>query len=168
MTTASDAPELRDLLDQLSSVLRQLHKALMHAEAQWFGPISGPYQLLTLVVQHPHFAWLHALSELMVELEELAASEGPITAHEVAPYKAAIEELVGPRKASRPDFRSRYLGLIQSSPDVAMAHGALRRVLARLPDLPAEQEARIDEALEESFPASDPPWWTLGVEFPAR
>jgi hypothetical protein len=30
-------------------------------------------------------------------------------------------------------------------------------------DAPMTPEERIDAALEDSFPASDAPWWSLGV-----
>ena len=38
------------------------------------------------------------------------------------------------------------------------------------PDKPKKEdlEQKIDRNLEDSFPASDPPEWVLGVERPAR
>jgi hypothetical protein len=35
-----------------------------------------------------------------------------------------------------------------------------RRRSRRAPDRPLSEQERIDESLEESFPASDPPSWT--------
>lgn len=119
-------------LDELSSALRRLHKALVEAEAENFGPISGPFQLLNLVTHHEHFAWLHSLSELMVDLDELRESDAPIDATQIGTLRATVEELIGPRAPLLPQFRSRYVALLQQSPVVAMAHGDVRRVLDKL------------------------------------
>jgi len=126
-------PAMRALLDDLSGVLRRLHKALIEIEAENFGPVSGPFQLLNLVTNHPHFAWLQSLSVLMVELDESRDSD-VINADTAAAFKAMLENLVGPRMPTQPQFRERYAAMLQQSAAVAMAHGELRRVLDKLPD----------------------------------
>lgn len=121
-------------LDELSGAIRRLHKALLEAEAENFGPISGPFQLLNLVTHHEHFAWLHSLSKLIVELDELRESGDSVDSTQVSALRSTVEDLVGSRVSSPPQFRARYVALLQQSPAAAMAHGDLRRVLDKLPN----------------------------------
>ncbi|HET7306463.1 MAG TPA: hypothetical protein VFK24_01425 [Gammaproteobacteria bacterium] len=126
--------DYKSVLNDLSVVLRHLHKALLDKEAENFGPVSGPYQLLNLVANHEHFAWLRHLSELMVDIDERRDEEEPVDADRAAAFRLAIESLVGPHEVSAPRFRERYTVLLQQSPAAAMAHGDLRRVLDALPE----------------------------------
>jgi len=118
-------------LQELSSVLRELHKALLDAEIDNFPMAKNAADRLALVVEHPSFAWLHALSELIVEIDELADSDSGANLS-LRPCREAGERLLGPAPESHPEFRSRYLEHLQLAPDVAIATGAVRRLLARL------------------------------------
>lgn len=130
----TEMQDYKPALNDLSAILRRLHKALLDKEAENFGPVSGPYQLLNLVANHEHFAWLRHLSELMVDIDERRDAEEPVDAEQAAAVRLAIEGLVGPREASAADFRERYATLLQQSPTAAMAHGDLRRLLSALPE----------------------------------
>ncbi|MES2069262.1 MAG: hypothetical protein V4488_02865 [Pseudomonadota bacterium] len=124
-------PSPHPSLPELSSALRQLHRTLIEAESANFPGATGPFDRLVLVVEHPGFNWLHALSELIVEIDELADA-GAEAGQPITPCKDVIERLLGPAPALREDFRSRYLELMQTAPDVAIATGVVRRLLARL------------------------------------
>lgn len=126
--------DYKSALNDLSAVLRRLHKALLDKEAENFGPVSSPYQLLNLVANHEHFAWLRHLSELMVDIDDRRDANCPVAADQAGAFRVTLEELVGPREASAPKFRERYTALLQQSPGAAMAHGDLRRLLGTLPN----------------------------------
>jgi hypothetical protein len=116
-------------LRELALALRHLHKALLDSELDNFPMARGTADRLKLVVEHPSFAWLHALSELIVEFDELADSDADANAT-LRQCRDAVERLLGPAPASHADFRSRYLESLQLVPDVAIATGAVRRRLA--------------------------------------
>lgn len=149
------------VLDDIAEALRRLHKALVDEEAAVYarnvGPIAGPSHLLKLLTTHEHFAWLRVLSELMVDLDELR-SGGVATLTEAGALRSTIESLVGPRPASVPHFRNRYISLIQVTPHVAMAHHALRQVLQQLPSGDSEttsddlHEHHIESEVEKHKP----------------
>lgn len=139
MTSSEDRDWRGDFLP-LVKALRVLHKLMIEVETQYYGVVSSPLEHLSLVTNHPHFAWLQKLSGMMVELDERLDDELPVDAATATAFRLAFEQLIGPRTASDADFRQRYLAMLHDAPQVAIAHGELRRALGSLPAPPDEKK----------------------------
>ena len=133
-----DDTEIRKRLDEVTHALRPLHKTLVDLVRIDYekrrGPVGGPVQLFQLLTQDPFFLWLHPMSALMAEIDELYDQKEPIAPDSVAAVRTTLESLVGDRgqEPSPDSFVSRYLEILQHSPDVVMAHARLRKALDRL------------------------------------
>ncbi|SDX23386.1 hypothetical protein SAMN04515617_102137 [Collimonas sp. OK242] len=119
----------RAKLTALGRVLRDLHKQLIQVETQHFGVVGSPLEHLHLVVNHPHFSWLQKLSGLMAQMDERLDEPEDISVADAFAFRAAIEELIGPNEKGDMAFRAKYNALLHDSPDIVMAHGAVRQIL---------------------------------------
>jgi hypothetical protein len=130
--------EWKARLVEVSSALREVHRALVGAARASYeaneGPAGGPGQMLRLLTEHPHFAWLHPMSELIVDLDSLLAQE-LLPAGTVAAVRLEVDRLT---KAGDSPFWEKYAPLLQSNAEVVMAHGHLRQALNALPESAAE------------------------------
>jgi len=84
-----DDTELRLRLDEVSHALRPLHKALVDLvqadyEKRQGRPVGGPVQLFQLLTRDPFFLWLHPMSALMAEIDELYDQKEPVAMDAVA------------------------------------------------------------------------------------
>jgi hypothetical protein len=121
----------RGKLDRMASAMRVLHKALIDATQRDYekihGKVKSPYQLFALVAQDPAFSWLQPMTRLIVEIEDLIGRPLP------PPAKGDVIEMR--KKTDRllvtvgEPFSTRYLALIQSSPEVAAEHGRFQAEL---------------------------------------
>ena len=134
-----DDQEIRKRLDEVSHALRPLHKALVDLvqadyEKRQGRPVGGPVQLFQLLTQDPFFLWLHPMSALMAEIDELYDQKEPIAPDAVAAVRATLESLIADRgqEPSPDSFISRYLEILQNEPDVVMLHARVRRALDKL------------------------------------
>ena len=134
-----DDKEIRARLDEVTHALRPLHKALVDLvqadyEKQKGQRVAGPVQLFQLLTQDPFFLWLHPMSALMAEIDELYDQKEPIAPDAVAAVRSTLESLVGDRgqEPSPDSFVSRYLEILQNEPNVVMAHARVRKALDRL------------------------------------
>lgn len=124
--------------------LRELHRALLdYAQAGYertHGPVGGPGRLLHLVMHDPAFGWLHAMSELMVDIDELLDGE-LLTETDAAAVRSEVEELISPPSGAT-DFSRRYVAALQEDTDLVLTHARVRHLLGQLP---TTEPAKIEE-----------------------
>lgn len=124
----------RSKVDRIAAAARTLHKALIDVTQREFekthGRINNPYALFTIVANDPAFAWLQPMTRAIVEVEDLAGRREPaVSEAEVRETRKKLETLL--RGAGQP-FADRYLGLIQTSPDIAVEDGRFNTALREI------------------------------------
>lgn len=112
------------LLSELRLKLLRLHKLLLEAERIAYEQVQGQVsrgQLLQLVISHDQFAWLHRLSQIIVQIDELQQADEPITLETIAAFLVDVRTLLTPSE-SGDDFATKYDAALQQNPDVVLAH----------------------------------------------
>lgn len=165
VTSAAVSAETRARLSDVRRALLRLHKTLLEAERVSYergrGAVGGSGEFLQLVINDPWFAWLRPVSELVVQMDELLEPAQEATEAAALAALGQAASLVRPSGGGG-EFGRRYREILQTSPDAVLAHAELSKLLPR-PEASPISESEVDENLEESFPASDPPSWTLGT-----
>ena len=123
---------LREALRDFSRKLLPLHRALIEAAradySALIAPISSPGQMLQLLQEDPHFAWLKPMTTLIVDIDEMVRVD-----FERADFDAIVarlERLFGP--TPDPAFAEHYVPVLQQDVDVAVGHAGVRQALASL------------------------------------
>jgi hypothetical protein len=126
----------RDELKNLRQGMLRLHKLLLDTERIGFerarGKISNSYEFLQLALKDPWFDWLHRLSELIVEVDEMLDTLNSDSVASEEDGKALIDrirQLLSPSESGS-EFQKNYFLALQQSPDVVLLHSELMKLLA--------------------------------------
>ena len=144
-------PDVRKALVNLTRSLRRLHQALVQTaqreyEKEWGAVDAG--QLLQLLTRHPDFAWLHALSEMMVDIDEILDLE-QLSSRDAHTAYEAVEKLLILKEGNGSDFSSRYFASLHDDPAVVIAHVD---VLRALQDRPLRKQGGASGRNSDSLP----------------
>jgi hypothetical protein len=123
-------PRAQPLIN-LRQALLDLHKVLLDDERAAFERVRGRIpsgEMLQLVITGDQFRWLHALSELVVRIDEALDSDEADTPLDPESLIQQTRSLLAADEAVD-GFAKKYYDVLQRLPDAIVAHG---RVVALL------------------------------------
>ncbi len=124
----------RQRLTALRHGLLRLHKTLLDSEKMTYerehGPIASRGAFFQLVIGDDWFAWLHRVSELVVQIDEMLEADEPATAVEATRVIERARLLLKPSEEGA-EFGKRYWNAMQRDPDVVLAHAEVKRLLRK-------------------------------------
>jgi len=124
--------DVRVKLVDLRAKLLHLHKVLLDDARVAYeldrGRVASVGHLLQLVINDPWFAWLHALSGLIVRIDEGVGREGVATMADSTALVDQVEQLLTASEEGE-GFPRRYFEALQRQPAVVLAHADVRRAL---------------------------------------
>jgi len=124
----------RKRLVDLRHGLLKLHKILLDSERVSYervhGRIASTGEFFQLVVGGDWFAWLHRISELVVEIDEMLDADEPATAIEATRVIDQTRMLLKPSEDGE-GFGKRYFEALQRDPDVVLAHAVVKKLLRK-------------------------------------
>lgn len=138
----SQPPDPGPLATELSVALKDLHRALIRAELGDDPALKNPYTALFALIGDPRFAWMGALSSLITSIDAQLADAETSAADTLAAARDGAVALLGGTSGDPAEqaFRARHIMALQNEPEVGLATGRLRKVLAGLPLPPREPQ----------------------------
>jgi hypothetical protein len=136
-------------LEAVARALRELHRALVERVRRDYererGSVLSPGEFLHLLTTDSRFAWLHPLSELMVDLDVFLEADPSPTEDEAAAVRVEVERLFAVPKSSAGAnvFAVHYLPLIADDPQVAMGHAGVKQLVQKLPVVEGVNESEV-------------------------
>ena len=119
-------------LKEIRMALLRLHKALLESERTVYEQVNGRIQssgeFLRLVIGHEWFAWLHPISQFIVQIDELMAAKEPVTLEQADGLFAEAQNLLRPELEGNTQ-EQRYYHAIQRDPGIAMMHAEVSELL---------------------------------------
>ena len=131
-----DGDSVWQRLQDARQSLLSLHKVLMDDQRAVYerahGRVDSSYHFLELLMNDPWFDWLHRLSELVVQIDEMLDSEEPQVEENAKILLEQARVLLTPSEDGS-EFQRKYFAALQQSPSAVLAHAAVLKVIGTQP-----------------------------------